>query len=213
VNESEWLGCTDPTPMLEFLANRASHRKMRLFAVACCRRTCHLLPDERHRKAVDVAERFSDGQATDGELAVAEGQALDAVYVPDATEERAVFAASSAYFLSLRSIGQSVVGIADEARQAAENETIEQSCQANLLRDIFGPLPFRPVTLDPAWLTPNVQSLAESIYTDRTFERLPILADALSDAGCNNEDILNHCRQPGVHVRGCWALDSVLGKE
>jgi hypothetical protein len=89
-----------------------------------------------------------------------------------------------------------------------------QECACtDLLRDIFGPLPFRPSTIDPAWLTPTVQRLAESIYHDRAFERLPILADAFEEAGCDQEDILNHLRQPGVQVRGCWALDLVLGKE
>jgi hypothetical protein len=55
--------------------------------------------------------------------------------------------------------------------------------------------------------------LAQSIYTDRAFDRMPILADALEDAGCDNADILNHCRQPGEHVRGCWAVDLILGKK
>ena len=55
--------------------------------------------------------------------------------------------------------------------------------------------------------------MAEAIYEERTFEQLPILTDALEDAGCNNSDILNHCRQPGVHVRGCWVVDLLLGKE
>jgi hypothetical protein len=84
--------------------------------------------------------------------------------------------------------------------------------QIRLLRDIFGN-PFRPVTLNPAWCTSNVTGLAQSIYVDRAFDRLPILADALEEAGCDNADILNHCRQPGEHVRGCWVVDLVLRKE
>jgi hypothetical protein len=84
--------------------------------------------------------------------------------------------------------------------------------QAIVVRDIFGN-PFRPVTLNPAWRTSNVSALAQSIYDDRAFDRLPILADALEDAGCDNADILNHCRQPGEHVRGCWVVDLVLEKE
>ena len=88
----------------------------------------------------------------------------------------------------------------------------EMAAQADLLRCIFGN-PFRPVTLNPSWRTSNVVGLAQSIYADRAFDRLPILADALEDAGCDNADILNHCRQPGEHVRGCWVVDLVLGKE
>jgi len=77
---------------------------------------------------------------------------------------------------------------------------------------IFGN-PFRPVTLNPAWRTATVIALAEAIYADRAFDRLPILADALEEAGCTSAEVLNHCRQPGEHVRGCWAVDLVLGKQ
>jgi hypothetical protein len=80
------------------------------------------------------------------------------------------------------------------------------------VRDIFGPLSFCPVTVDPDWLTSAVVALAEGIYDERTFDRMPILADALEDAGCTAHDILNHCRQQGSHVRGCWAVDLILGK-
>jgi hypothetical protein len=90
--------------------------------------------------------------------------------------------------------------------------TAERPTQAALLRDIFGN-PFRPVTLDPTWLTPTVKALAQAIYEERTFTDLPVIADALEDAGCANADILDHCRPPGEHVRGCWAVDLVLGKK
>ncbi|MBY0528517.1 MAG: hypothetical protein K2R98_34320 [Gemmataceae bacterium] len=80
-----------------------------------------------------------------------------------------------------------------------------------MTRDIFVN-PFRPVTLISSWLTPTVTRLGETIYAERTFDLLPILADALEDAGCSDADILNHCRQPGEHVRGCWVVDLLLGK-
>jgi hypothetical protein len=83
--------------------------------------------------------------------------------------------------------------------------------RADLFRDIIGN-PFRPVTADPSWLTSTVVSLAEGIYADRAFDRLPILADALQDAGCDNPDVLEHCHGPGPHVRGCWVVDLILGK-
>jgi hypothetical protein len=70
-----------------------------------------------------------------------------------------------------------------------------------------------PVTLDPFWLTSTVLALAAGIYSDRAFDRLPILADALEDAGCGHADILAHCRGDGPHARGCWVVDLVLGKE
>ncbi len=87
-----------------------------------------------------------------------------------------------------------------------------KAAQANLVRDLFGN-PFRPVTLDPMALTPTVEQFAESVYDDRSFERLPILADALEEAGCTDAAILGHCRGPGPHARGCWVLDLLLGKQ
>jgi hypothetical protein len=84
-----------------------------------------------------------------------------------------------------------------------------------LLRCIFGN-PFRPPTIATAWLAWNnatIPRLAQEIYDSRAFERLPIVADALEEAGCTNADILNHCRQPGPHARGCWVVDLILGKK
>jgi hypothetical protein len=89
--------------------------------------------------------------------------------------------------------------------------TEEREGQSSLLSDLFGN-PFRPITLDSSWLTPTVKALARSIYDDRTFERLPILADELVKSGCAVPEILNHLRALGPHVRGCWVVDLVLGK-
>ncbi|MBP3961041.1 hypothetical protein J8F10_37955 [Gemmata sp. G18] len=96
------------------------------------------------------------------------------------------------------------------------------------MREIFGN-PFCPVAFNPAWRSSDVMILANGVYTDRAFDRMPILADALQDAGCNNDDLLGHLRDPALvprehtdstsdpppvsHVLGCWALDLVLGKE
>ncbi|HET6572444.1 MAG TPA: hypothetical protein VFG68_02490 [Fimbriiglobus sp.] len=82
---------------------------------------------------------------------------------------------------------------------------------AALLRCIVG-YPFRPVACDPSWRTSTVVGLAEAIYADRVFDRLPILADALEDAGCTHPDVLAHCRGDGPHARGCWVVDLILGK-
>ncbi len=103
----------------------------------------------------------------------------------------------------------------------------EEKAQADMFRDIFGnpflnnpfphlrdhltPLRFFP--LHSTWLTSDVLALARGIYAERAFDRMPILADALQDAGCNNDDVLNHCRDANqVHVRGCWVVDLLLGK-
>jgi hypothetical protein len=88
----------------------------------------------------------------------------------------------------------------------------ERAMQLVTLRCIFGN-PFRPVVVDGSWRTTDVVALAQAIYEERAFDRMPILADALEDAGCTFQQILNHCRQSGVHVRGCFAIDLILGKE
>jgi hypothetical protein len=100
----------------------------------------------------------------------------------------------------------------DSGPTHARIRSAEQVVQATLLRDIFGN-PFRPAALDPAWRTETVLALARGIYEERAFDRMPILADALQDAGCTDEDVLSHCRGPGPHARGCWVVDLVLGKE
>jgi hypothetical protein len=92
----------------------------------------------------------------------------------------------------------------------------ERASQCQLLRDLFGPLPFRAVPIDPAWLVwsgRTVEKLTASVYEGRAFERMPILADALEEAGCTNGEILGHCRGPGPHTRGCWVIDSLSGRQ
>jgi len=84
--------------------------------------------------------------------------------------------------------------------------------QARMIRDIFGN-PFRRVAFSPEWRTSTVIALATGVYESRDFSAMPILADALQDAGCGNADVLDHCRGDGTHVRGCWVVDAILGKE
>jgi hypothetical protein len=83
---------------------------------------------------------------------------------------------------------------------------------AGPLRDVFGN-PFRPVPFSPGWRTSDAVAVARGGYESRDFGVLPILADTLQDAGCEDERLLGHCRGDGPHVRGCWALDLVLGLE
>lgn len=104
---------------------------------------------------------------------------------------------------------------ADDRNDAlfGEHRVREGSAQVHLLREIIGN-PFRPVALAPELLTANAGlavALARTIYDERAFERLPILGDALEDAGCADATILDHCRGPNCHVRGCWLLDLILG--
>lgn len=103
-----------------------------------------------------------------------------------------------------------IVPDADEFRMPISPECNPSIC--SLTKDVFSLLPFRPVTIPPSWLTSNVVALAAGIYDEKAFDRMPILADALQDAGCNNDDVLNHCRGDGPHVRGCWVIDLLLSK-
>jgi hypothetical protein len=202
MTEQEWLSCTDPRSMLEWLrtSGRLSERKARLFAVACCRRIWPRLTDERSRMAVEVAERYADGAATNRELRFAFSCAADAY---------AFVAASHT------ADAQAAAGAANTARPEAHyhgSYMTPREEHPKLLRELFGPLPFRKVHIDPPCLTPAVLTLAQAIYEGRQFQDLPILADALEEAGCSDPDILAHCRGPGPHVRGCWLLDLLLGK-
>ena len=218
MTEAEWMACADPQPMLEFLQGKASDRKWRLFAVACCRRIWHLLTDERSRMAVEIAEQFAEGSKNRTDL-LSCWAAAEAVIDPWSSLQEAEAFPSWRQTRMERHPGYIADCASDpDVAFAGAYEIIlvspdqERLKQSLLFRCIFGPLPFRPVTLDPAWLTPTVKQLAEAIYQERAFERMPILADALSDGGCDNQDILNHCRQPGEHVKGCWVLDLLLGK-
>jgi len=104
---------------------------------------------------------------------------------------------------------------ADAVRIEVSDTFAQSECdvQAQLVREVFGN-PFRRVTVDPNWLTSTVTALARQAYESGDFTLLPILADALQDAGCENGDILNHCRDAhAMHVHGCWVVDLVLGKE
>lgn len=106
------------------------------------------------------------------------------------------------------------MGVSGErpGRHFSEPLAAESAVQVRLLRDIFGD-PFRPVAVDPSWLTSTVVALAGCVYHEEAFDRLPILADALQDAGCDSDDVLDHCRGCGPHVRGCWVVDLLLGKD
>jgi hypothetical protein len=117
--------------------------------------------------------------------------------------------------ISLSAVVRAVPSLAASVVENAGGErTEEESCQCAIIRDIFGN-PFRPSILDPAWLTWHgslLVSMARQVYDSRDFMDMPILADALEEAGCTNQDILGHCRSGCEHVRGCWVVDLVMGK-
>ncbi len=190
MTEAEWLNCEDPTRMLEFLRGKASERKLRLFACACCRMH-DWIANPRNASAVEKIERCADrGRAVKIRLTTAPIQIV-VLWTADLSPSDAA------------------------TRWATARDYQGVVCRADLLRCIINN-PFRPVSIDSAWLTWNcrtIPKLARCIYDDRAFDLLPILADALEEAGCMNKHILQHCRQSSEHVRGCWVIDLLLGKE
>ena len=187
MTEVEWLSCDDPFAMMRFL-HYTSDRKRRLFVVAWARAIWEQNPDSNLRESIRKAESYGDG------------------LVGDAERFEQLLAMEEAIVTMLR------FGYGDGSHEDPRAIVARGSWQ-NCLHEIFGN-PFRPVTIDPSWRTSTALALAKGIYDERAFDRLPILADALQDAACNNEDLLNHLRDAAApHVRGCWALDLVLGKE
>jgi hypothetical protein len=234
LTEAEWLAETDPRTLFLFRGSRQSGRKMRLLAVACCRRFACLLSEEA-RELLEVAERVAEGTAAPGERQRALGRAYAVALVSDRSAARRRGLAKAAVIETLQhnvhlAAGNAVwrtlrIGGMEKARAAGSLEAglvahgIEQ---AALVREVIGN-PFRSTpTIDPAWHAwrdGTVPQLAKAAYEERrspegTLEtaRLALLADALEDAGCTDAELLAHLRSSGPHVRGCWAVDFVLGK-
>ena len=224
MTEAQWLAIENPTFMLEHIRQQVSDRKLRLFGCACCRRVWHLY-DTAGRHAVGVAERLADQLATNTErraavLAISErvgyaGPATVAgVKAYEAGVRTAECTASDNAHELLGPLPQpSNDAAVEQYRRISERLTaLERAANVPALRDIFGN-PFRPVTFAPDWRTDTAMTLARQMYESRDFSAMPILADALQDAGCTNDDILSHCRDTNqTHVRGCWVVDLVLGK-
>ena len=212
MTEREWLSSTEPQAMLTHLHLRGgvSSRKWRLYAVASCRQNfCRLLKGSQRWEAIEAVlstalrhvERHADGQM-DYETLRDVLQSLRKAS-PDLAEKTCVFP---------EWLNRSALRSPYEAACAMDWPLTRKS-HADLLRCLFGN-PFRPTVLEPDWLTRHdgkVLQLAQAFYDMGALDRLPELADALEEAGCHDTEILAHCRQPGPHVRGCWAVDLVLG--
>jgi hypothetical protein len=207
MTQQEWLQATNPTPMLKFLQEKVSDRKLRLFAVACCRRVWHLLTDEISRRAIETAERYADGEATAEELRAAEQAATDVSAEFRQPSDMAMWVASTRPHLS----GHPWQVLFNWAAE----DYIPKADRVALLHELFHN-PFRPITLDLSswtWHDGLLVSMAQRMYDRRDFSDIAVLADALEEAGCQDQDILGHCRSGGEHVRGCWVVDLLLGKK
>jgi hypothetical protein len=221
---------------------KAGRRKLRLFACACCRRLWYRLPSDACRRAVEIIERYADGLADKAELAAARTAVRSEVQNEERRVLRASGEERARLIITTLRLCEGVVWAADdEAWRAAVQASnwsadtaavlasgtahdvstwaqalpVERRAHCDLLRDVFCN-PFKLPAVQPAWLKWNhgtIPGIARGIYDDQAFERLGVLADALEDAGCSDAVILDHCRKPGEHVRGCWLVDLILCKD
>jgi hypothetical protein len=216
MTEAEWLACEQLRPMLDFVVGgylrrqlrgwllSDRQRKLRLFLCACWRAE----GPGGYEPLVEVAERYADGAASRQELKLARQRALEmwlswrpwwryGLREPYARVALSPWSLSAAVVHRLAASGYiSLLGL--EPRSV------------RLLREVVHP--YRDARAKSAWRDATVSDLALGIARDRAFDRMPILGDALEDAGCDDRLLLDHCRSGGKHVRGCWALDLVLGK-
>jgi hypothetical protein len=239
MHEDEWLSSTDAAWMLNVarfgslrrldgssIEWRPSDRKLRLLACGLARQVHGLFTDERSCDAVETADRFADGLASSNELAaIRDASWLFLCDVPHGNEPWAV--ASACAHWDAYSAAYDCVAVLSHGGHLAPAR------QADVLRDVMGnPFGAQPhLHRDKAgnlrlvsgatscvhrfcsWLTATVKRIAEQAYEGHDWAALLVLADALEEAGCDSAELLAHCQSSGPHVRGCWALDVVLGKE
>jgi hypothetical protein len=194
MTEAEWLAGSDPLFLLEALRGQAGERKLRLFACACWRqRGEDLAALGRGTRLLETAgdlERVADG--------LEPLRPLDEWATTLLTHDPWAAARQTAVALFPRGEGPG-----------------SPAPMVSLMDDLFGH-PFRPATApEPvvlAWRGGAVVRLAEAVYQARRFGDLPVLADMLEEAGCTDPELLGHLRGPGPHARGCWAVDSLLGR-
>ena len=217
MGEQEWLNATRAFSLLYAARQLSSERKLRLVACACAR---HFCPTNAHpdlHRGVEMAEQIADGTASRAVIESARELFGFLGYVGDFVARgftgENMFPASFLHDAINPRAVSSVRGVLCRLSDY-EADMGSESLQTIVpwLRDIFGN-PFRPIDFAP-WRTDTAVSLAKQMYDSCEFSAMPILADALQDAGCDNEDVLTHCRDAKqLHVRGCWVVDGVLGKE
>jgi hypothetical protein len=230
MTEAEWLVCEDLRKVLNWLAKKASQRKLRLLGCVACRRAqTYLTPEFSHLlvAAEGAADTQPDLENMTSLYKKAKSDLTERIPFKTnlpSTQYAVIQACESARWCAAPKITERAIrdacGCAAIAVVHGEKTITKQRNNRFLdeyraicryVRDIFGN-PFHPITLKRSWLTSKVLALANSIYEERAFDRMPILANALQNSGCDNEDILNHCRQQGEHCRGCWVVDLLLGK-
>jgi len=201
---------------VNILKGTASDRKLRLLGLAFCRNLGDKLSDERMIQAVVVAERLVTGPVDDDEI-IASRRILETAIGEDrrgrhtTTDEQLVYCKQAVYGLLQEPMSHGIESTLDAAIRLLPSNNDRCRIHVEVLLDIFGH-PHRPVAFSPEWRTSTAFAIAQSMHEARDFAPMPLLADALQDAGCEVPEIIDHCRGPGPHVRGCWVVDGVLGK-
>ncbi|QEG31959.1 hypothetical protein GobsT_68070 [Gemmata obscuriglobus] len=255
MTEADWWATSYPDKLLNWLfyTAQASERKFRLFSLACCRQVGDLLADSAFPQLLVLMEVLADDPVDAAKIERLRRAGRDNLYSVSSAHRTPKWHARNAAlcgtgalwegrgwqsrpayweYVYQNSEGGWLLGpfphVVSEAVFCAHPRSEQAEAlahQLRVIRDLFGPLPFRDITVPQAWLTSDVLALARGIYDEHAFERMPILADALQEAGCDNDDILDHCRHEPFfvggdapkhrsaasgHVRGCWVIDLLL---
>lgn len=216
MTELQWLECSDPELMLETLRYRASDRKLRLLAIAWASRVDSWLSSQHIRDEIDLAMRFADGLATSDDMDLARmnnRSRWNPVLYPTA------FEAASLVLRDAPLLQCSSIFDQQAAFDAAWNEfsIAEANTQCCILRDLF-PRPCSITGIDatpPKWLSGCIPNLSQQIYSEYVIdtEAMKLLAEAIEEADCTDNIIIDHCRSAQTHFRGCWVIDLLLAKQ
>ncbi|WP_020476417.1 hypothetical protein [Zavarzinella formosa] len=217
MTEAEWLSNNDVIKLLAHLNRPPDDRKLRLYAIACCRDVWDHLTEPASRDGIEWAERFADGlDSRDAEYTRLEKASMEvfAKYYrewsatpPDEVGWRGLNDLTEAVHLAW-----AVMNFERAKPYQSDLRRHEQLITSRHVYEVFVN-PFRPVTFLAEWRTSTVLALAQQMYDSRDFSAMPLLAEALQNSGCEDEAVLTHCRGLGPHVRGCWVVDLILGKE
>ena len=230
--EEEWRSWEFLSPLIKLLdQDRVSARKLHLFTAACVRRLLDSPYLGEHGWVVEALEQHADAKSALKEIrsvAVALREvrllctevmggmywqaSIDYPEEPATDPWRVAWGTAEATLIAAGRCVRVATGLLDD-RPEQEHFSAEERTQCDLVRCIFGN-PFRPTVFDPSWQTSDVTAISRGMYESRDFSAMAILADALQDAGCDDTTVLDHCRNTShAHTRGCWVVDSILGKE
>ena len=225
MSEMDWLGPIDLEAYARFVKKIGTPRKIRLIVASCLRTSAAYSSRGALLLAAETMEHYADGLIPAERLTslqsvirsllrkwtsmLQSGEQVDGINLERERELHTAAADS----LTPNHDDVALSWMLEDSLPRLQRYSMPVKTICDVFREPFGPTGESREVLHQQWLTADVLGLARGIYQERAFDRLPILADALMDAGCDNEQILGHCRGPGPHVRGCWVVDLVLGKE